>query len=441
MSKFTVIPLNYTTNMLEQYQKLSHLPGFVLLESSDKTHGRYDILSAYPYDQMQVHRDSAYTTQLFDDLQCRIGSTSSVVDLPFQGGAIGYFSYDLGALLHGIHSTPQSTLTSLPLMDIGLYDWALITDHQLKKVTLFAAHEQNETATLVEEVLSHWNRSLPTQTSPWSWSKSFVPLISKSDYHHAFHAIHHELKQGRCYQINYTQPFSAHYQGDPWLMYKQVRLSNPVPYSAFLRTGQADILSFSPERFFLMDKGALLASPIKGTERRATDPITDKILQQRLLLSEKNKAENVMIVDLLRNDFGKIAIPGSIQVSSLCELQSYPGVHHLVSHIQAQCSKNISELQAFNACFPGGSVTGAPKLEVMRVIAEHEPYARGVYCGCIGYFSRHGRFDNNIAIRTLIAKDEHLHLAVGGGIVIDSNCEEEYQECFTKMTGILQGLG
>lgn len=189
-----------------------------------------------------------------------------------------------------------------------------------------------------------------------------------------------------------------------------------------------------------MDKDKLLTSPIKGTEKRSSDPQRDELLRNSLLASSKNQAENVMIVDLLRNDLGKIAKPGSVHVRDLCAVESYQAVHHLVSNIEAIALEDQSMMDVFSACFPGGSITGAPKLEAMRIIAEQEAYARGVYCGSIGYFSRHGRFDSNIAIRTVVAREKILHMAAGGGIVIDSNWEDEYLECFTKIAAIINGL-
>ncbi|WED44654.1 aminodeoxychorismate synthase component I [Legionella cardiaca] len=439
MTKFTILNLSYSNNLLKHYQKLTKLPGFVLLESSDKTNGRYDILSAYPYQQIKLEKDSC-TNTIFEQLQELIpGTEKSIGDLPFQGGAIGYFSYDLGAKLFGIPSKPQASLSGMPLMNIGLYDWAIITDHHLRKVILFSANQRSETAAIIKEMLILWNSKHSTDDF-FELKETFKPLISKSDYREEFNAIHKNIEEGRCYQVNYTQPFNAAYCGDAWEMYKQVSLKNPVPYAAFLRYEEEDILSFSPERFVMHDNGLLLTSPIKGSAKRSIDPLVDEQLRQSLLRSSKNRAENVMITDLLRNDLGKIAHAGSVVVRALCELQSFSAVHHLVSHIEARRREDISPVEAFKACFPGGSITGAPKLESMRVIAEREPHARGIYCGSIAYFSNHGRFDSNIAIRTVIARNEILHLAAGGGIVIDSNWEDEYCECFTKIAAILNGL-
>ncbi|KTC86711.1 aminodeoxychorismate synthase component I [Legionella brunensis] len=439
MTVSTIFNLNYTDNLLKNYQNLAKLPSFVLLESSDRKHGRYDILSAYPYEQVKLEQNSSCIEMVFERVQELMPTTTKTIDLPFQGGAIGYFSYDLGAKLSNIHSAPHASLKEMPLMNIGFYDWAIITDHHLKKVILFSANTRPETMSITKEILALWNLN-GAENETFKLKAVFSPVISRSQYHDAFKAIYKNLQDGRCYQVNYTQPFNAVYEGDAWEMYKQVRNKNPVPYSAFLHHEEGDILSFSPERFLMLDNNLLLTSPIKGSEKRATDPVIDKQLQESLVASSKNRAENVMIVDLLRNDLGKIACPGSVLVKSLCEIQSFPAVHHLVSHIEALRREEVLPLQAFKACFPGGSITGAPKLESMRVIAEQELYSRSVYCGSIVYFSSHGRFDSNIAIRTVIARNEMLHLAAGGGIVIDSNWEDEYCECYTKIAAILNGI-
>ncbi len=435
MSGPTITPLHYTEDLITNYQALSDLPGFVLLESSDKIRGRYDIVTALPYDSFTVLRHSSCLHDALSQLEEMIPSAPSIGDLPFQGGAIGYFSYDFGAALAGINAVPH-LYNDMPLVDIRFYDWAIVTDHHLKQVHLVVANRQPDTAAQIEEVRRLWEQKLGVH-QPFILEQPFTPLINQHDYQQAFKAIHKDIVRGRAYQVNYTQPFIGGYSGKIWEMYRRIRLSNPVPYSAFLRCTAGDILSFSPEHFLSMEKGLVRTSPIKGTAKRSTNPIVDKQFKASLLGSEKNHAENVMIVDLLRNDLGKIATPGSVRVTSLCEVQSFNAVHHLVSQIEAQCRKTMTPLRVLSACFPGGSITGAPKREAMRIISEHESFARGVYCGSIAYISAHGRFDSNIAIRTITAKQGTLYLSAGGGIVLDSSWEDEYRECFTKITAIV----
>ena len=431
----TVTHLHYSDHLIRNYHALSDLPGFVLLESSDKQRGRYDIVTAWPYDSFKISRKSFSLNDGLTQLQSMLPSAPTLCDLPFQGGAIGYIAYDVGEELAGIYSTPHPS-NDMPLIDMRFYDWAIVADHQKKCVSLVVANTQSTTTAIIEDVRARWDKRSNVSQS-FILQRAFTPLVSKHEYQQAFAAIHQELMRGRAYQVNYTQPFLGQYSGDTWDMYKRVRRNNPVPYSAFLRGSDGDILSFSPERLLTMDKGMVKTSPIKGTTMRSSNPVIDNQLKASLLGSTKNQAENVMIVDLLRNDFGRFAKPGSVKVTSLCELQSFNAVHHLVSHIEAQCTDEITPLQAFAACFPGGSITGAPKREAMHIISEHEPFARGLYCGSIAYFSAHGRLDSNIAIRTITAKKDSLYLSAGGGIVIDSNWEDEYRECFTKIAAIV----
>lgn len=432
--------LPYSEHLIEHYQSLSHLPGFALLESGDKRYGRYDILSAYPYKEFKIKRDSKQIEQQLNEFLNLLPKHPSQCDLPFQGGAIGYISYDLGAYLAGIHSKPHPNLLTLPLLDMKFYDWAIISDHQLKQVHVWIGEENECTTSIVEEVLTLWNETLKDPAKTIQRASSFTPLIKKEEYRASLHRIHTSLKQGRAYQVNYTQPFIKSIQGDPWDIYHQIRQHNPVPYAAFLRDNDAQVISFSPEKFLSMEGAYLETSPIKGSAPRGLTSEDDELLQNNLTLSAKNRAENIMIVDLMRNDFGKIAYPGTVKVTALCELQSFSGVHHLVSHIQAQVLDTLCPWDVFLSCFPAGSITGAPKLESMRIIAEEEPFARGVYCGSIAYFSAHGRMDSSVAIRTMVAKADKLHLAAGGGIVIDSDWEDEYQECFIKIQGIVKGM-
>ncbi len=438
MDKEQLIELTYSSQMHDYYHSLCHLPGFVLLESGDKARGRYDIVSACPYESISIPADASNIDAYLEELKIKIPLRAAVNDLPFQGGAIGYISYDLGARLLDIHARPQPGLHSMPLLHLGLYDWAIITDHQQQKVYLFAAHQHHSTVQNVAEVLTLWRQSL----DPVRCQTSSAPhsLMSRPQYSKAFLAIKKALKIGRSYQVNLTQPFLVEYTGDPWAAYKKISAINPVPFAAFLRMAGADILSFSPERFLLYEQGVIRTSPIKGTIRRSADPLEDEALKQELRSSAKNRAENVMIVDLLRNDLGKIAQTGSVLVSKLCEVQSYNAVHHLVSDITAHAKAPMHPLDVFFSCFPGGSITGAPKLEAMRIINELELFGRGIYCGAIAYFSHHGVFDSNIAIRTITATNNTFHFSAGGGIVMDSEEGDEYRECFIKIKAIMDGL-
>lgn len=425
--------MDYEVNLSKKYQKFKELPGFVLLESTDIQQGRYDILSAYPYDSIAV--DSlTEKSDFFSVIKQKIGHVDFSLDLPFQGGAIGFFSYDLACQLANI---PLSEcLNELPLMHFGFYDWAIITDHYCKKVILFAANTQATTKEITEEIMMLWNS--PEIEESCEVTNELKTLTDKQSYLNSIAQIKTALNDGRCYQVNFTQPFTKPFHGNAWILYEKMRHTNPVPYAAYLNYGKTKVLSFSPERFITQEQNEVLTAPIKGSIKRDINQEIDEQLKQELFHSEKNRAENVMIVDLLRNDLGKIAQPGTVIVDKLWAVESYSDIHHLVSTISAKTS--CHPVDVFRACFPGGSITGAPKLEAMRVIAEQEKFARGIYCGNIVYFSRHGRMDSNIAIRTIIAENNRLVLAAGGGIVIDSEAEEEYQESLTKISAILRGL-
>jgi para-aminobenzoate synthetase component 1 len=435
LSDLTIIPLPYKDNLISHYQSLKDLPGFVLLESGDRRWGRYDILSACPYSKFTTSDKIINFQDVLGHLKKQVPFIPSKLGLPFQGGAIGYFSYDFGATQFDLYADTHPC-NEMPSFFIGLYDWAIVADHKQKEVNLIAANTQAVTAELIAEVKTRW-QMVSHALKAFKLEKSFSPLISKADYRQAFATIHQSLREGRAYQVNYTQPFLAEYSGDSWEMYKRVRINNPVPYAAYLSYPESQILSFSPERFLKMEQGYALTSPIKGTMPRSFDNKEDEKLRLALLNSIKNRAENIMIVDLVRNDLSKFAKPGSVNVPSLCEAQSFKNVHHLVSHIKAECNDGTHPLDGFAACFPGGSITGAPKREAMRVIHENEPFARGIYCGSVAYLSNHGRFDSNIAIRTLVAKSNSLYLSTGGGLVIDSQWEDEYRECFTKIAAIV----
>lgn len=437
--EITVYPLLYEADLINRYEAFAHLPGFVLLESQNHHWGRYDILSALPYDRFEIASCEQNLASVFETFQDWLPTIQSQYAFPFQGGAIGYFSYDLGARLTNLHAPLHPAIKDIPLVNMGLYDWAIIADHHQKEVYLIAANHHPETQHLIPEILARWKTQL-SDSAAFHELHSFRPLLSKESYQAAFEGIQKDLYAGRAYQVNYTQPFIAEYSGEAWAIYKQIRAVNPVPFASFLHFSEFDVISFSPERFILKNNHRLLTSPIKGSARCADQADLDEIVQTTLLTCCKNRAENTMIVDLMRHDFGKIALPGSVQVNKLCALQSYRSVHHLVSEIEASVSESVGVASVLASCFPGGSITGAPKRESMRIIHEYEPYARGVYCGSIGYFSNHGRFETSIAIRTLVAREQMLYLSAGGGIVIDSQCESEYQECYTKLEAIIKAL-
>ena len=264
--------------------------------------------------------------------------------------------------------------------------------------------------------------------------------FDRAAYDRAFAKVQAHIRAGDCYQVNLTQRFSARVRGDSWAAYERLRIANPAPFSAYLNYPFGQVLSSSPERFLRVHGQNVLTQPIKGTRRRGFNPADDAALAAELRSSGKDRAENVMIVDLLRNDLGKNCAPGSVKTTKLFEVESFANVHHLVSSVEGEPLAGRHAVDLLRGCFPGGSITGAPKIRAMQIIEECEPQRRSVYCGAIGYIGFDGAMDTNIAIRTLVRCGDSIHAWAGGGIVADSDVDAEYQECFDKASGLLAVL-
>jgi para-aminobenzoate synthetase component 1 len=264
--------------------------------------------------------------------------------------------------------------------------------------------------------------------------------LSRSEYQNRFERIQSYILEGDCYQVNFAQSFEAEVEGDPWAAYRRLRRINPAPFSAYLETPHGSVLCSSPERFLRLQKRWVQTRPIKGTARRRDDPAADRRMAEGLAASDKDRAENLMIVDLLRNDLGKVCRTGSVEVTGLFEIESFARVHHLVSTIEGILAAGEDALSLLRACFPGGSITGAPKLRAMQIIEELEGRRRGVYCGAVGYIGFEGGMDTNIAIRTLVVRQNRLRFWSGGGIVYDSRVDAEYQESLDKAAAIFEML-
>ncbi len=265
-----------------------------------------------------------------------------------------------------------------------------------------------------------------------------TPRMTEADYVRQVDAIRGLIEDGELYQVNYTQPLDLQYQGEPATLYRRIAARNPVAHGAFIQDGERTVLSFSPELFVRREGPRLTTRPMKGTAPRHPDPIEDARLGQGLLASEKNRAENLMIVDLLRNDLGRLAQPGSVKVDALFSLERYPTVWTMTSTVSAE-APGAGLQEVLHALFPCGSITGAPKVAAMRRIRQMETAPRGLYCGSVGWLAPNGDFSLNVAIRTLVL-DAHGHgvYSVGGGIVHDSDPAEEWQECHWKAR-ILRG--
>lgn len=363
--------------------------------------------------------------------------------LPFQGGWAGYVSYDVGRTLEAMPSVATADI-QIPMLWLGYYPHALIWDKKLQQLWLIdrQQHASERLRELQQQWLAYQQRSAPPAFqlgAPWRAN------MDAKRYNDAFAQVQDFLKSGDCYQINLAQRFQAPYHGSEYQAYLLLRQHNNAPFSAFIRLlgddrGSNAILSLSPERFLAVQDGIIETKPIKGTKPRASCPSLDAQLASALQQSPKDRAENVMIVDLLRNDLGKVCVPGSVKVPSLFAIESFPAVHHLVSTVTGELPAEASAIAALAAAFPGGSITGAPKIRAMQIIENLEPHRRSIYCGSVLYVSDHGQMDSSIAIRSLVATQQQLYCWAGGGIVADSVAQSEYQETFDKVAKILPVL-
>jgi len=402
-----------------------------------------ELFTAHPHDfiQLSYQQDSddrkCYTSdtnafwQRLDELLTRIKPQAGLEDIPFRGGLAGFIGYG------GCPDKP-STPIGFPKAFMGLYTHFIHIDHYrqtAEEIVLEAYPHADAWQLLVSKTVS-----TVIASTPFSLSSPFEALTPKALYTKHFHQIQKYLKEGDCYQVNYTQAFRAHCQGSSaQAMQRLLSVSNPA-YAAWLSLPEGDVLSLSPELFLEVKNHRILTRPIKGTAPRHDDPEEDARQAERLGASTKNRAENLMIVDLLRHDIGRHAKTGSVQVEKLFEIESLPQVHHLVSTISAELKSESAIIDLIRDCLPGGSITGAPKKRAMEIITELEPTPRSVYCGSIGFINADGDCQLNIAIRTLLRLENDIYTWAGGGIVADSDCEDEYQECFDKIGALMRTL-
>jgi len=437
--------------LTERFTPLSALPWAMLLHSgaAQHQHNRFDILVADPLITLttrggltqiekngveQCRQDDPFALLEEQLTACGLHAEISP-DLPFLGGALGLFGYDLG---RRVEDLPQIAIRDieLPDMAVGIYDWALIADHHLQRLTLICHGDISARLHWLDE-----HHKIRSASAPFRLNAPWQVNMSREEYGQKFRQIQEYIRDGDCYQINLAQRFSTDYSGDEWQAFLRLNEANRAPFSAFLRLPENTVLSLSPERFIWLKENQIQTRPIKGTLPRCEDPTEDARQAERLAGSEKDRAENLMIVDLLRNDIGRVAVPGSVRVPELFVVEPFPAVHHLVSTITAQLPQDCHPAALLRACFPGGSITGAPKVRAMEIIEELEPHRRNGYCGSIAYISCCGTMDSNITIRTLLTSQGKIHCWAGGGIVADSKEQAEYQETFDKIARILPQLG
>ncbi|MFO7287424.1 MAG: aminodeoxychorismate synthase component I [Gammaproteobacteria bacterium] len=454
-----ITEIEYHEDSSRRFAALLDSPWHVFLDSGrfGGEIGRFDILAAEPYATLTTRGDET-------EIRTRRGVERSQDDplallarllgapsprpvelprhLPFAGGAIGYFAYDLGRRFERLPVIARDDV-GVPDAAIGLYDWAVIVDHAERRAWLVGAGRD-------ERTFYEWDR-LVERLSPaeaperaiggFAVTSSVRSSFDAESYRAAFERVKAHIRAGDCYQVNLTRRFDADVTGPSWPAYLQLRRLSPAPFSAYLGLPELDVLSSSPERFLKVTGRRVETKPIKGTRPRSADPERDAALAAELRASAKDRAENVMIVDLLRNDLGRVCEAGSVAVEKLFDVESFANVHHLVSTVVGRLRADRHPLDLVRAAFPGGSITGAPKVRAMEIIEALEPERRGVYCGCIGYVGFDGDMDLNIAIRTLVRRADRLFAWAGGGVVWDSVAEAEYQEGLDKATALLAVLG
>jgi len=435
------LPLTPAPDPFASCIRFSGLPHLIFLDSSAQgALSRYSFLTADPV--AVAHTPAAARALL------RTHGTTSRAGLrglpPFQGGIAGYLGYDWGAALEGV-ARPAADRFTPQLADVVLayYDWVIAWDHLEERAWLITIGTPGRAATRVAWVQERLTAPPPAVRDHHAPAPAPPQSnLARAEFEARVTRIRDYIAAGDVYQVNLAQRFHAPFVGSGLALYRRLRARNPAPFGAYLEFGGATIASISPERFVRLDPMTRRAEarPIKGTRRRGTTAARDTALAAELRASEKDRAENVMIVDLLRNDLGKVCRPGTIRVPTLCALESHPTVHHLVSTVTGELADGMDGFDVLGAAFPGGSVTGAPKIRAMEIIAELERAPRGVYCGAIGYVSATGAMDFNIPIRTIVLQGGMATVHAGAGIVWDSDPASEYDETLAKARTMIEAL-
>lgn len=376
---------------------------------------------------------------------------SSCSPVPFTGGAVGYFSYDL---CHFIEKLPQNAVDdlNLPELYLGFYDAIVVFDHQENKTYIISTGfpELDEDKRLrrararIEELRNTVMLAPPpiiAKETVATKTKKLKANFSHADYLEAVSKAREYICAGDIFQVNLSQRLEVDINIEPYELYKRLRAINPAPFANYFNFDEVSIVGASPERFLKLRGDWVETRPIKGTKPRGKTPKQDKALAASLKKSVKDRAENIMIVDLERNDIGRVCRYGTVKVKELAILETYPTVFHLTSTVVGQMREGMNAVDLLKATFPGGSITGAPKVRAMEIIDELEPTCRGVYTGSLGYMSFSGDMDLNIVIRTFIVKDNRAYFQVGGAIVYDSEPEAEYIETIDKGRALIRALG
>lgn len=449
---------------LHAFRTLRSLPYVVFFDSA-MTHaevGRYSFVAADPFDWITLPADGGDVLRSLEAKLAAYSATTLPELPPFQGGAAGLFGYEL---CHSLEQLPRPNYDEfkVPAIAAGLYDVVVAFDHLEERAWIVSqglpendAVDRQERAEQrageIENLLLRSTQAASEARKPGSMvsAADLAPQhdtqfgvtsdFARSDYLAAVSAAIDYIHAGDIFQVNLSQRLLRPQQGESPLLYEQLRQHNPAPFAGYFDLGDYQVVSASPERFLQVGDGVVETRPIKGTRPRIARPEADLFTGDELSQSEKDLAENVMIVDLLRNDLSRVCRPGSVQVTKLCGLETYAHVKHLVSVVRAKLQPHRTPLDLLRASFPGGSITGAPKVRAMEIISELEPTARGAYCGSLAYIGFDGTTDSNLLIRTITAGRGWWQLPVGGGIVANSDPRSEYEETWHKAAGLLQAM-
>lgn len=447
MIKIREVEINF--NPLEVYNVFKDETDTILLDSSkeDKTLSKFSFIGLNPFMTFEAKGN----TCLIDDVEV-IGEPFDVLEkliekykiseevyshIPLISGAIGYISYDVCRILEEL---PNSSMEDFDISDIKFifYNNIIIFDLYNNKQYITSLKGIDEEIDLIINKIKstvHIEEYKVKETR-----KNFISNFNKSEYKTAITTMKNYIVSGDIYIANMTQRFYTDSTEDSFEIYKKLRSINKAPFSAYMNFNDFQIISSSPERFLEVNNRKVVTRPIKGTRPRGKNKEEDKKNSLELLNSEKDKAELLMVVDLERNDLSKVCKPHSVKVTELFKLETYATVFHLVSTVEGELKDEVSAIKCIKECFPGGSITGTPKIRAMEIIEELEALKRNIYTGSIGYFDFRGNADFNIAIRTIIKKDNKAYFGVGGGITYDSNEEDEYNETLDKAKALMRVL-
>lgn len=448
------IPFSTTPLEVFAFVRGEAYPFFLDSSLALKELARYSFLGCNPYkiirskgrtvEAESFYGNYRYQGNVFDFIGEELGRFNITSDskIPFLLGGVGYFSYDL---LHLLEDIPQKTADDVgfPESHIAFYDTSIAFDHAEGKGYVISVTE-NKVDEVIELLRSQKteNRGQRTEMQePKSSPTNFKSNFTKEDYIKAVRKAKEYIAAGDIYQVNLSQRFSTEIDITPYELYLRLRDASPAPFSAYLDFGKGAVLSSSPESFLRVEGRVIETRPIKGTRPRGNSTGEDDRLREELRQSGKDRAEHIMIVDLERNDLGKVCKYGTVNVSDEMAIESFAQVHHMVSTVTGELKDGVGLIDILKATFPGGSITGAPKVRAMEIIEALEPNRRGVYTGAIGYLGFNGKMDLNIAIRTMMLRGGKAYFSVGGGIVADSDPESEYQETLDKAKGMMEALG